>query len=88
MAHFDLNQRAFGTGERRMLAPARAAQPGCLRVVARVVLEQAFEHQNFFTAAMYMPRKAGARQLTHDAGGPGNFAADPVKHAALNAGRW
>ena len=58
------------------------------RLVAAFIEKNAFEHQNFFATAMHMPGKAGARQVAHDAGGPRDFAADAVQHAALDAGQW
>ena len=68
----------------------RIAQIGACGVVAAFIGKDAFKHQDFFTAAMHMPGKAGARQVAHDAGGPRNFRANAVQHASLNAGqrRW
>ena len=66
--HLHQNQRALGPGERRVLAPARAAQPAALRVVAPFVRKNPLQHQNLFAARMGVGLKPGVGRPAHQRG--------------------
>jgi hypothetical protein len=50
-----------------------------------LVLEYAFEHEEFFPALMRVARKVRMRSVADDGGGSRHFPTDPVQHAALDA---
>ena len=66
--HLHQNQRALGPGERRVLAPARAAQPAALRVMAPFVRKNPLQHQNLFAARMGVGLKPGVGRPAHQRG--------------------
>ena len=45
----------------------------------------ALQHQNLFTAAMGMVAELAVRRVTYQAGGAGDFLANPVQHHTFHA---
>lgn len=62
---FHVDQRAFGTRERGMAAPPRAAQPGAFRVRTELIVEQTLQHEDFLAARVGVGAEACVRRPTH-----------------------
>ena len=62
------------------------AQVGAGRVVARVVGEQAFQHQDLLAGIVAVLREAAAGGVAHDRGGPRHFAAVALQQAPFHPG--
>ena len=52
----------------------------------KFVLESAGQDQELLTQVVYVMREGRAWFETHHGCGPGNLVADPVEHAAADAG--
>ena len=57
------------------------------RKIAALVLKDALEHDIFLAAAMGVGGEGTIRIIADDRRRAGNLVADPVEHAAVNAGR-
>jgi hypothetical protein len=52
-----------------------------------LILERAFQDEDFLAAAVDMAREGAARRIAHDRGGACHLAADAIEHASVDAGR-
>lgn len=84
LPEFDEDGAAFG-GTWGVAGGWRVADVGAGREIAVFILEGAFEDEEFLAAAVGVGGEAAAGGVADDGGGAGDFAADPIEHAALHA---
>ncbi len=71
---------------RRVAGGRRVADIGAGREIAVFVLKDAVEDDELFATSVRVGGEFRPRRVSHDAGRARDFVADPVKHAAVDAG--
>src|SRR6516165_3518320 len=71
-------------GRRHMRSARRIANIGTDRIVAMLVLKDAFEDEELLAAAVHVAREHTAGRIADDGGGPGLLVADTEQHAPLH----
>src|SRR6185437_742976 len=79
LVQFDQNH-ATRLGAWSVTGRRRVADVAADRIVAVLVLEYAFEHQELFAAIVCMRRERTAWRVTNDRSSASHLSADPVQH--------
>ena len=82
--------RAAASAEGGVAGAHGIAQVGAGAVIAVLIREGAFQHQNFLAAAMGVALKTATGGVAHDRGGPGHLAPAAIEQASFHPrqGRW